>query len=466
MKFYNTMNRKIEEFIPQDPTNVKIYCCGPTVYDFAHLGNLRTFIFYDILRRSLVYAGFKVKQVMNITDVDDKMIKNSKKRGMALKEYAAMYTKYLFDDLRDLNISEFESYPRATESVDEMKTIIYGLLKKGYAYKSDDGIYYNVSKFEDYGKLSHASFKSNVARIKNDEYDKESAADFALWKDWTKEDENVFWEDGIQKGRPGWHIECSAMSIKHLGETLDIHSGGIDLIFPHHENEIAQSEAYTGKPFVRYWLHPGHLFVNEKKMSKSLHNFYTLRDLEKLGFDPLSFRLMTLDVHYRAVLDLHLDTLKKYEKTLEDIDITMKSFDKLERGDYSSDKDSLKSAKIALNGFKDAVLEDLNLPLAMTQLFRLIDIINKKVAEGKINQSDYEELRNAVFEMDSVLGIIKSYNVPQEIITLANERKELRDKKAWMEADKKRTIINDAGFKIIDLANSNYIIIKNRKYGR
>ena len=465
MKFYNTLSREVEEFAPQDPANVKVYCCGPTVYDFAHIGNLRTFIFYDVLRRSLIYEGFKVKQVMNITDVDDKMIKNSQTRGMALKEYASTYTKHFFDDLRSLNISEFEAYPHATESIADMKKIIDELLKKGYAYKADDGIYYQVSKFGAYGKLSHANFKNNLARIKNDEYDKESAADFALWKYWTQEDGDVFWEEGLPKGRPGWHIECSAMSLANLGETLDIHSGGIDLIFPHHENEIAQSEAYTGKQFVKYWLHPGHLFVNGKKMSKSLHNFYTLRDIEKLGFDPLSFRLMVLDAHYRAPLDLHLDALKKYEKTLEDIDIALKLFDRMPVSDAGDDKELSNPVETCLKLFKNAIEDDLNFSLALTHLFKLIDIINKKVAGGGISRSDHKGLKDAISKMDSVLAILERYEIPQNVIALADERRKLRNEKKWMESDKKRSVINDAGFKVIDLQDTDYIIVKNRKYG-
>ena len=272
-KLYNTLTHKKELVKPIKDNQIAMYSCGPTVYDFAHIGNFRAYICSDILKRYLKYSGFKVKHVMNITDVDDKTIKGANKEGISLKEYTSRYEKSFFEDLETLNIDKADVFPRATEHIPEMVSIIKKLLKGRIAYKSEDGsVYYNISKFKDYGKLSHTKVKQlkEGARVKQDSYEKEEAKDFALWKAYDKEDGNVFWETEIGKGRPGWHIECSAMSIKHLGEHFDIHGGGVDLIFPHHENEIAQSEASTGKKFVNYWFHNEHLLVNGQKMSKSL----------------------------------------------------------------------------------------------------------------------------------------------------------------------------------------------------
>lgn len=462
MRVYNTLGRKIEEFTPINDKEVKIYCCGPTVYDFPHIGNLRAFIFYDIIRRTLLYNGFRVKQIMNITDVDDKTIKNSKLRGMELSEYTKIYTDAFFEDLKKLNISEFEGYPRATQSIGAMETMITGLLSKGYAYKSNDGIYYSVSKFKDYGKLSGMSLKETKSRIQNDEYDKDSAADFALWKTWTPDDGDVYWENDLPKGRPGWSIECSAMVFKNLGESIDIHAGGIDLIFPHHENEIAQSEAFTGKRFVKYWLHSEHLLVNGKKMSKSLHNFYTLRDLEKLGFDVIAFRLLVLDSHYRSKINFTLDILKKYEKTLDDIDITLKSYEKLPKGNKKGHEEVISEI---LNEFKKSINNDFDTHEAIKNFFMLIELLNEDIKSGSTDNESSEAAMLAVQKMDSILGVIDRYSVPDEVIKLAEERSKLRDSNDWVGADLIRNKIKEKGFKVIDLFGSNYTIIKNRQHG-
>lgn len=463
MQLYNTLTKRVEKF-SQDPGNeVKMYCCGPTVYDFAHIGNLRTFIFYDVLRRVLTYNDFKVKQVINITDVDDKTIRNAKSTGMGLKEYTEKYTKYFFEDIDRLNIQRAELYPRATENINDMKMMVLKLIEAGYGYTSDDGIYYSVSKFKDYGKLSGIKPSGEGFRIKNDEYDKDSASDFALWKNWSEDDGKVFWESELPKGRPGWHIECSTMAIKYLGETVDIHSGGVDLIFPHHENEIAQSEGVTGKQFVRYWAHGGHLLVDGKKMSKSLHNFYTLRDLEKLGFDPISFRLLILDAHYRSSLDFGIESLKKYERTLDDIDIAVGSF---KRFKPSPDGTSDDTPKTLLQGFDSAINDDFDTHHALEKFFKLVDFINKAIKERKIGESTYKSAAEALDKMNSVLGIIKEYPVSDTVLKLAKEREELRSKNEWGPADAKRNLIKESGFKIIDMDNLDFVVIKDRKYGR
>jgi len=288
LRFFNTITRKKEEFVSIEPGKVGMYTCGPTVYDYAHIGNFRTYMFEDLLRRYLEYKGYEVTQVMNITDVDDKTIAGSRAKKVSLSEYTKKYIDAFFDDLDTLNIERADFYPEATTHIKEMVELVKKLLDKGFAYRSDGDIYFKLSSFKDYGKLSKMKLENLKigARVGKDEYEKEEASDFALWKGWDEKDGDVFWETEIGKGRPGWHIECSAMSMKYLGEHFDIHTGGIDNMFPHHENEIAQSESATGKKFVNFWLHSLHLIVEGKKMSKSLGNIYTLRDILEKGYNP------------------------------------------------------------------------------------------------------------------------------------------------------------------------------------
>lgn len=464
MEIYNTLNRKKEIFTPINKNEVKMYCCGPTVHDFAHIGNFRARLFFDVLKRVFIFLGYDVKQVINITDVDDKTIKNSKKANMKLRDYTEMYTKFYMEDGNKLNITPAMVYPKATEHIAEMQKIIIGLLEKGYAYESEDGIYYDVSKFSDYGKLSGIELSGEVSRIKQDEYDKETASDFALWKKWDKEDGEVYWTGDLPKGRPGWHIECSAMSMKYLGETIDIHSGAVDLIFPHNENEIAQSEAYTGKRFVNYWAHLEHLLVNGQKMSKSLKNFYTIRDLEKFGFDPMSFRLMVIDHNYRTKLDFNFDGLKKYEKTLDGIEIDLATFKTLET--LMHGKEDVSPILNALEKFRKGLEDDLNTHIALEAFFEVINVMNEKYSNGKLSKVFYTTALEAIEKMNSVLGILKDYEIPKKVIELAEKRKSLRKENAWDLADGVRKDILEEGFKIIDLKNSEYIILRNRKYGR
>src|SRR3989338_8353872 len=314
LKLYNTLTRKKEVFKPIKDKIVNLYTCGPTIYDYAHIGNFRAYICSDILKRYLKYKGFKVKHIMNITDVDDKTIKGANQQKISLKDYTKKYEKIFFEDIEALNIDKADVFPKATEHIKEMIDLVKKLLKNGIAYKSEDGsIYYDISKFKDYGKLSHTKIKElkEGARVNQDSYEKESANDFALWKAYHEEDGNIFWQTEIGKGRPGWHIECSAMSMKYLGSHFDIHAGGVDLVFPHHENEIAQSEAFTGKKFVNYWFHNEHLLVDGRKMSKSLGNYYTLRDLLTKNYNPKAIRYLLLSTHYRQQLNF----LKKNLKT-------------------------------------------------------------------------------------------------------------------------------------------------------
>ncbi|MEM7395142.1 MAG: cysteine--tRNA ligase, partial [Verrucomicrobiota bacterium] len=297
LKVQNTLSRQLEDVVPLTDNHIRMYTCGPTVYDYAHIGNFRAYVFEDLLRRVLKYAGFEVTQIMNLTDVDDKTIKGAIAKKLPLKEYTKTYIDSFFEDLATLNIEPAEAYPAATDHIPEMITLIETLVEKGYAYQSDDGsVYFSIGKFEGYGKLAHLDLDGMRcgARVSQDEYEKDVAADFALWKAYSENDGDVVWDSPWGRGRPGWHIECSAMAMKFLGESFDIHCGGVDNMFPHHEDEIAQSEAATGKQFVRYWMHNAHLIVDGAKMSKSLGNFYTLRQVVEKGYSGRELRYVLI----------------------------------------------------------------------------------------------------------------------------------------------------------------------------
>ncbi|MBU0635515.1 cysteine--tRNA ligase, partial [Candidatus Micrarchaeota archaeon] len=312
LKLYNTLSRKLESFLPLHDKKAGLYTCGPTVYNTPHIGNWRAFVWEDLLKRYLKFKGFQVTHVMNLTDVDDKTIKGSKEQGKSLQAFTNPYKKEFFKELKELNIEPADQYPEATQHIPEMVSMVQKLLKNDLAYQEKDGnIYYSIKKFKNYGKLSKFKLKKLKAgaRVNQDEYEKKAANDFALWKAWTPADGEVYWETKIGKGRPGWHIECSAMSTKYLGETFDIHTGGVDNLFPHHENEIAQSKGAHQKPFVKYWLHVKHLLVNGKKMSKSLGNVYKLEDLKQFSFKTI--RMALLIGHYRKQLDFRLKEVEK-----------------------------------------------------------------------------------------------------------------------------------------------------------
>ncbi len=432
LKLYNTLTRKKEVFKPIKSKHVGIYSCGPTVYNYAHIGNLRTYIFNDILKRSLLFLGYKVKHVMNITDVDDKTIKGSIKAEESLKDFTRKYEKIFFQDLEELNILKPDYVLRATGSINEMVKIIKGLLDKGYAYKTSDGIYFSISKFKDYGKLAGlGDVKDAKQRIKNDEYDKENPGDFALWKFYTKEDGNVFWDVEIGKGRPGWHIECSAMSMKVLGEHFDVHTGAIDLIFPHHTNEIAQSEAFSGKKFVNYWLHAGFLSMKEGKMSKSVGNVYSLKNLEEMGFAPVDYRYMTLTTHYRDPLNF----------TMENLEASKNAYQRL-RNIVSELKDDKKENKKYLKYFEDAIEDDLDMPKALSVLWTILRDVK---AEGKLR---------TLKKMDEVFGLKllekEEIKIPANVNKLVKERETARKNKDWKKSDESREKIKKLGYVVED----------------
>jgi len=455
MRFYNTLTRKKEEFKPLEKGVVRIYTCGPTVYDYAHIGNFRTYVFQDLLRRWLEYRGYKVIQVMNITDVDDKTIRGARREGISLKEYTERYTKAFFEDIKTLNIEKAEYYPKATEHIKEMVELIKKLLEKGYAYKAEDGsTYYDISKFKEYGKLSKIKIEELKpgARVKADQYAKEEARDFALWKAWDEEDGDVYWETELGKGRPGWHIECSAMALKYLGETIDIHSGGVDLIFPHHENEIAQSEAVTGKPFARFWLHSEHLMVEGRKMAKSLGNFYTLRDLLKMGYSPKAIRFLLLSTHYRQQLNFTFEALKAAEKTVERLQIFMERLK--EANGTGCGKQIEKLMEKVKEEFETALDDDLDINTALASLFEFIREVNKLIDENKLSKQEARMVRELMLKFDKVLGVIgeeeKEEELPKEIMELIRKREEARKRKEWETADQIREKLREMGIIIED----------------
>jgi cysteinyl-tRNA synthetase len=453
--FFNTLTRKKEKFTPLERGKVKIYTCGPTVYDFAHIGNFRTFIFQDLLRRWLEYRGFSVTQVMNITDVDDKTIRGAGKQGVSLRQYTDYYMKAFFEDIEALNLEKAEHYPRATEHIPEMVSLIKRLLEKGYAYKGEDGsIYYDISKFKEYGKLSKLKIEELKpgARVKVDEYGKEEAQDFALWKAWDEEDGDVFWETEIGKGRPGWHIECSTMAMKYLGETIDIHSGGVDLIFPHHENEIAQSEAATGKEFARYWLHSEHLLVEGRRMAKSLGNFYTLRDLIAKGYDPKAIRFLLMATHYRQQLNFTFDGLEAAKNAVD----RLKTFvHRLLEADGKGCGEEIKRLMADVQKlFGEAMDDDLNISVALAALFDFVREVNRLMDENMLSRKEAEEVYTLMMRFDKVLGVIGEAKVeeklPKEAEELIRRREEARKARDWETADKIRAQLRAMGIIIED----------------
>jgi len=433
-----------------------MYTCGPTVYDYAHIGNFRTFVFQDLLRRWLEYRGYEVTQVMNLTDVDDRTINGSREAGIPLNAYTKQYIDAFLEHKRRLNIEEAEVYPRATEHVDEMVAFVKKLMEKGYAYKAEDGsIYYDISKFKDYGKLSKLKLDELKAgaRVKVDTYEKEQAWDFALWKAWDEADGDVFWETEIGKGRPGWHLECSVMSMKYLGETLDIHSGGVDLIFPHHENEIAQSEAVTGKKFVNYWLHGEHLMVEGQRMAKSLGNFYTLQDLLDKGCNPRAVRYLLLSTHYRQQLNFTFEGLKAAEKAVERLILFNQRL--IETNGEPAGEELKKLLKATKEDFEAAMDDDLNITEALATLFDFVRDVNRMIDQGKVSRSEAEAVRDLLMRFDSVLAVIgeaKKELLPKEIEELIQKREQARKVKDWKTADEIRQKLFDMGIILEDTA--------------
>jgi len=450
--FYNTLTRKKETFRPLESGVVKLYTCGPTVYNFAHIGNFRAYIFEDLLRRYLQFKGYRVIQVMNITDVDDKIIRAANQLGKSIQEFTTPYRQAFFEDLDALGIERAEYYPEATQHIPEMVKLIQILLDKGIAYQTEDGsIYFKVSEFPKYGQLANlnvAAMQRGV-RIQNDEYEKEEIRDFALWKCWKPEDGSVFWETALGKGRPGWHIECSAMSMKYLGNHFDLHTGGVDNIFPHHENEIAQSEAATGEKFVNYWLHCEHLMVEGDKMSKSAGNFYRLRELLDRGIDAATIRYVLLTTHYRQKLNF---TFKKVNAAAKAI-TRLRDFKKSLSGDFKNGQPQLQAVTAKYFAeFESALDDDLNISNAVAAVFSMMHEVNNFRQQQEISQQDAE---NALLFLDKVDSILNVLTEPETALSaeeqqLIADRELARREYRWADADRIRGELLNRGIILED----------------
>lgn len=456
--FYNSESRKKELFQPLSGKQVKLYTCGPTIYDFAHIGNFRTFVFEDLLRRTLKFFGYQVIQAMNLTDVDDKTIRGAIQKKSSLSEFTEPFKKGFFTDIHTLGIEPVEFYPAATDYIASMIEFIKKLLDKGYAYQSKDkSLYFAIKKFEKYGRLSHLPLDQLVLgagdqRLLCDEYQKDSVGDFVLWKAYDPErDGAIYWESPFGRGRPGWHLECSAMATELLGESIDIHVGAVDNIFPHHENEIAQSEACSGKTFARYWLHAEHLLVDHKKMSKTLGNFYTLRDILSKGYSGYEVRYMLLHTHYRTQLNFTMEGMEAVRYTLKRCQDFIQRLQEIDRKGVAST--SLQSLlQESRKSFANALADDLNISVALAALFEIMPPINALIDKQALSFVEAGATLSFLQECNRVLNIFtfEEEKVPDTIALLLQQREEARLKKNWTEADKLRLAISQLGYTIED----------------
>ncbi len=451
LKLHNTLSGEDEEFHPLEEGVVRFYTCGPTVYDYAHIGNFRTFVFQDLLRKYLRYRDYKVIHVMNITDVDDKTIHNAHDNGMTLKDYTTKFTEAFLEDSKTLHIELPDIMPRATDHIADMVALIRSLEEKGYTYRKDGSIYFSLSRFSRYGKLSKTDFSGALsgARVDMDKYDKENARDFVLWK--AKKEGEDFWETEIGPGRPGWHIECSAMSMKYLGETFDIHCGGVDLVFPHHENEIAQSECSTGKPFVRYWIHPEFLIIEGEKMSKSLGNYFTLRDLLSKGYSPEAIRYLLLSAHYRKQLNFTTDGVQQAQSSiqrLEDFVLHMK--EKAASGAPSPDFNA--EVRVARERFIEAMDNDINTSAGLAAVFDFVRSTYQRASESAISGGDAQAALDFIQEVDALFCILRPQPelLDEEISELIEARQAARRKRDFGEADRIRDLLLSKGIQLED----------------
>ncbi len=455
LRFHNTLTNELSAFEPLNGNVVKAYICGPTVWNFAHIGNFRTFTFGDVLARYLRFKGYDLTYVMNLTDVDDRIINESHKAGKTIDEFVQPFIVAFWEDMAALGNNRPDIAPRATEHIAEMVSIISTLLANGRAYESDGSIYYRISAFPEYGKLSKISFSGNETggsgRVDTDKYEKEDARDFALWKLVDRSDP-AGWDAPFGYGRPGWHIECSAMSMKYLGETFDIHAGGVDLQFPHHENEIAQSEGATGKLFAKYWLHGEFLKIDNEKMAKSLGNDYTLREIISRGFSPLAIRYLLISVPYGKQLNFTFEGLKGAETTTE----RLRQFRRLvseAKGEPGSDEAVKAAVARSLTDFEDAMDDDLNTSVALAAVHNLVREVNSLLAKGALRADDRSAVLNAIATFDSVLGVFgkdETELVDEEIEKLIEERQEARRTRDFARSDEIRDLLATRGIILED----------------
>jgi len=459
LKFRNTLSGRVEEFHPLNEGEAKFYYCGPTVWNYGHIGNFRSAVAADILRRYLKFKGFKVTHVMNITDVEDRIIAMSQEAGLSIDDYTAKYIEALWEDFDALGCERPDIVPRATRHIPEMVTLIEKLLANEHAYESDGSIYYRIASFPEYGKLSKINFAGNIAgaseRVDTDKYEKEDARDFALWKAPDSETEPA-WDSSIGRGRPGWHIECSAMSMKYLGETFDIHAGGIDLVFPHHENEIAQSEGATGKQFVRYWIHFEHLKVDGETMSKSKGNYYTFRDVVEKGYSPAGIRYFLLSVPYNKQLNFTFDALAGAERTVASLRDFRARLSEAKTESGNNEK-LHEAATRALKEFEEGMDDDFNTSIALAAIHNLSREVNTALARKQVKEENKKELLQLLTRFDSVLNVLgdqRTEMLDSEVQAMIDERQEARRRRDFGRADEIR----------IELANRG-IILEDTKDG-
>ena len=451
MRIHNTLTRRVEELVPLEPGRVRLYTCGPTVYDFAHIGNFRTYVWEDLLRRTLEHLGLRVTQVMNITDIEDKIIARMAEEGRTLEQVVEPYIAAFFEDMATLGVLPAEHYPRATTHVPEMIALAQRLVERGLTYESQGSLYFRIEAFGGYGRLSNLDAREvrTGARVDSDEYEKEDARDFVLWKA-ARPGEPV-WDSPFGPGRPGWHLECSAMSMKYLGPAFDLHTGGVDNIFPHHENEIAQSEGATGEPFVRYWMHAAHLMVDGEKMSKSKGNFYTLRDLLARGHSPRALRLLLLATHYRSPLNFTFDALERATGEVRRLDDLAA---RLAREPARPGADPAFAATVAAarREFSSSLADDLNVSGALAALFRLVRETHVALDRGELPADARGELASALAGMDEVLAVLERPTevADREVEELIERRKDARRSRDWAEADRIRDQLASRGILLED----------------
>ncbi len=460
LHLYNTESKTKEIVRPRHGDTILMYTCGPTIYNFAHIGNFRTYVFEDLLRRVIQFFGFKINQAMNLTDIDDKTIKGAVQNGVTLKEFTDPFKKAFFEDLKTLNIQPVEHYPPATAFIPQMLQIIETLLKKGIAYKSNGSVYYSIEKFPTYGRLSHLCMDELIINASGDnnadEYEKDNLSDFVLWKAYDSErDGQIYWESPYGKGRPGWHIECSAMAMDILGSSIDIHCGGVDNMFPHHENEIAQSEGCSGHKFVQHWVHVEHLLVDHKKMSKSLGNFYTLRDLLIQGYTGQEVRYLLLSCHYRSQLNFTFPSLLAARASLrriEDLIVRLRSIE-MHGQNNKHIYDTLNSAE---KSFKEALSDDINISAALATLFDLIRDLNTFCDQEAIGRQEAAAALKLFEQWDQVLGVLplhKKEEIPNDLLEFLHKREVARKAKNFSVSDQMREAIFSRGYLIEDTPN-------------
>ena len=458
VRFYNTLTRRKEEFKEIEPGKVRFYSCGPTVHDFAHIGNFKTFVVFDLIKRYLTYRDYQVHHVMNITDVEDKIIRKVRDEGTTLEALTEKYTDVFFEDMAILNILPADGYPKATEHITDIVEMIHRMIEDGHAYVREGSVYFSIRSFPTYGELARVDVEGmqvGARGVDADEYDKENVRDFALWKAWKEEDGDVFWETDLGKGRPGWHMECSCMSIKYLGETIDLHAGAVDLIFPHHQNEIAQSEAVTGKRFVNYWLHGAHINVDDAKMSKSVGNFLTVRDIARTPDDARAFRYLVVSSHYRTAFNFKQEVLDAAKRTMRRLSNFRRRLEEVETPEGGEDPAPLVDE--ARERFIEHMDDDLNSPRAMAAVFDMVNAVEGLLGEAKVDRRGADLVDGFMEEIDRVLGIFftlpeeeQAEALPEELQALVAEREAARKEKDWARADGIRDRFLKLGYALED----------------